>query len=69
VKRIDGDHAILYHRSRPLDRPVVIRLGKELSPFEVKNNLRTAGISREKYLDLLKKKKRRKKKARPRRGK
>jgi hypothetical protein len=48
---------------------VVIRLGKELSPFEVKNNLRTAGISREKYLDLLKKKKRRKKKARPRRGK
>jgi len=58
----------MYHRKKHLNRPVVVRLAKEIAPHEVKNNLRTAGIGRERYLELLKKK-RKKRKTRPKRGK
>jgi len=34
-------------------RPVIISIGKEVPVFIIRNDLRTAGISREEYLRLL----------------
>jgi predicted RNA binding protein YcfA (HicA-like mRNA interferase family) len=49
--RTVGDHAVL---TKPgLSRPVVVPLKKELPSFVIANNLRTAGISRKRYLELL----------------
>ncbi len=51
--RVEGDHSV-YTRSG-VTRPVVIPDWKEIPVFIIKNNLRTAGITREEYFSLLKK--------------
>ncbi len=55
--RTKGDHVVLVGPG--LLQPLVIPLWKELPDFIVSNNLRTAGISRKAYLELLGKRKRR----------
>ncbi|MFO8056768.1 MAG: type II toxin-antitoxin system HicA family toxin [bacterium] len=50
--RIEGGHFV-YTREDVI-RPVVIPDRKEVPVFIIKNNLRTAGISREEYFELLK---------------
>ncbi len=47
-----GDHLI--YTKPGVKRPLVIPMYKELPVFIIKNLLRTAGISREQYFDLLK---------------
>ncbi|MBI5970931.1 MAG: type II toxin-antitoxin system HicA family toxin [Deltaproteobacteria bacterium] len=49
--RIEGDHFVYTKKGIP--RPVVIPNWDELPVFIIKNNLRTAGISREEYFSLL----------------
>ncbi|MBI5885160.1 MAG: type II toxin-antitoxin system HicA family toxin [Deltaproteobacteria bacterium] len=49
--RIEGDHFVYTKMGVP--RPVVIPDWDELPVFIIKNNLRTAGISREEYFSLL----------------
>lgn len=52
-KRTKGDHLIY---SKPgISRPIVIPKYKEIPVFVIKNNLKSAGISRERYIELLKK--------------
>ncbi|HZX35058.1 MAG TPA: type II toxin-antitoxin system HicA family toxin [Thermodesulfobacteriota bacterium] len=51
--RIEGDHYV-YTKAGAI-RPVVIPDWKEVPVFIIKNNLRTAGISREEYFSLLEK--------------
>ena len=51
--RIDGDHFVYTKDGVP--RPVVIPKRREVPVFVIKNNLRTAGISREYYFSLLEK--------------
>ena len=51
--RIEGDHFV--YTKEGIARPVVIPDYKELPVFIIKNNLRTAGISREEYFSLLEK--------------
>jgi predicted RNA binding protein YcfA (HicA-like mRNA interferase family) len=49
--REEGDHMIL---TRPgVIRPVVIPKYPSVPVFIIRNNLRTAGMSREQYLELL----------------
>lgn len=48
-----GDHLI--YTKKGLSRPVIIPRYDEIPVFVIKNNLRTAKISRERYLELLKK--------------
>lgn len=49
--RTEGDHMVF---TRPgILRPVVIPKYANLPVFIIKNNLRTAGISRERYFELL----------------
>ena len=49
--RIEGDHMVF---TKPgILRPVVIPKYAAIPVFIIKNNLRTAGISRERYLKLL----------------
>ena len=50
--RSEGDH-LAFVREGCLC-PVVIPAWKEVPVFIIKNNLRTAGISRERYFELLK---------------
>ncbi len=51
-RRQHGDHLIY---SKPgIKRPLVIPMYKEVPVFVVKNLMRTAGMSRERYFDLLK---------------
>lgn len=51
--RVEGDH---YVYTRPgTQRPIVIPDWHEMPVFIIKNNLRTDGISREKYFELLEK--------------
>jgi len=50
--RIEGDHFVYTQEGVP--RPVVIPDWKEVPVFIIKNNLRTAGITREEYFSLLK---------------
>lgn len=50
--RTKGDH--LVYIKEGFVRPVVIPKYKQIPPFIVLNNLRTAKISREKYFRLLK---------------
>ncbi len=47
-----GDH-LIYKKAGSL-RPIVIPMYKEIPVFVIQNNLRTAGISREKYFNALK---------------
>ena len=49
--RTEGDHMVMTKPS--VIRPVVIPKYAAVPIFIIKNNLRTAGISRERYLDLL----------------
>lgn len=49
--RIEGDHFVYVKPGIP--RPVVIPDWDEIPVFILKNNLRTAGLSREDYFDLL----------------
>jgi predicted RNA binding protein YcfA (HicA-like mRNA interferase family) len=49
--RVEGDHLVL---TRPgVIRPVVIPMYAAVPVFIIKNNLRTAGISRDRYFQLL----------------
>lgn len=50
--RIEGDHFV--YTKEGITRPVVIPDWKEVPVFVIKNNLRTAGITREEYFTLLK---------------
>lgn len=49
--RIEGDYYIFTKPS--VARPVIIPKWKEVPVFIIKNNLRTAGITREEYFSLL----------------
>jgi predicted RNA binding protein YcfA (HicA-like mRNA interferase family) len=49
--RIEGDHFV--YTKKGGSRPVVIPHWKEVPVFVIKNNLRTAGLSREEYFQLL----------------
>lgn len=50
--RVEGDHFVF---TKPgIHRPVVIPDWPEVPVFIIKNNLRTANISRDEYFDLLK---------------
>ena len=49
--RTEGDHVVF---TKPgIVRPIVIPDWKEVPVFIIKNNIRTAGISREEYFELL----------------
>ncbi len=50
--RIEGDHYVYSKEGVP--RPVVIPDWKEVPVFIIRNNLRTAGITRDEYFSLLK---------------
>lgn len=49
--RIEGDHFV--YTKHGVTRPVVIPDWDELPVFIIKNNLRTAGITREEYFSLM----------------
>ena len=51
--RIEGDHYV--YTKQGVMRPVVIPDWPEVPVFIIKNNIRTAGISRERYFQLLEK--------------
>ena len=53
LTRVEGDHFV--YTKPGVQRPVVIPDWPAIPVFIIKNNLRTAGISREEYFDLLKK--------------
>ena len=55
VMRITGDHIVMWGPDAM--RPVIIPKVKALPAFIVQNNLRTAGITKKKYRELLAKKK------------
>lgn len=48
-----GDH--LVYGKIGISRPIVVPRYKEIPVFVIKNNLKSAGISRERYFSLLKK--------------
>ena len=45
--RIEGDHFV--YTKQGITRPVIIPDWKEIPVFIIKNNMRTAGMTREKY--------------------
>lgn len=49
--RIEGDHFV--YTKAGVSRPVVIPNWKEIPVFIIKNNLRTAGLTREEYFSLM----------------
>ena len=49
--RIEGDHMIFTKAGIP--RPVVIPRYSSVPVFIIKNNLKTGGISRDRYFELL----------------
>lgn len=49
--RIEGDHFV--YTKEGTTRPVVIPDWKEVPVFIIKNNLRTAGMTREEYFSLI----------------
>lgn len=51
LDRHEGDH-LIYVRT-DIKRPIVIPMYKSVPVFIILNNLKTAGISRQEYLDLL----------------
>lgn len=51
--RIEGDHFVYVKQG--VIRPVVIPDWDEVPVFIIKNNLRTAGLTREEYFSLLEK--------------
>ena len=52
LDRKEGDH--LVYVKKGVQRPVVIPAYKQVPVFIIKNNLRSAHISREEYFQLLK---------------
>jgi len=52
-KREKGDHRVYWKKD--LKRPIVISRDTSIPEFIILNNLRILGISREKYLEFLKK--------------
>lgn len=52
IIRQKGDHLVLFKPG--ISRPIVIPKCKEIPVFVIRNNLRAAGLSREKYFQLLK---------------
>ena len=51
ISRQEGSHIVM---TKPgVDRPVVIPKHAEIALFIVRNNMRTAGMSRERYFALL----------------
>jgi len=52
-QRTKGDHLI--YTKAGISRPIVIPKYKKIPVFVIKNNLNSAGISRERYLELLEK--------------
>lgn len=59
IDRVEGDHYVLWKDG--LKRPVIIPREKSLPKFIIQNNLRTAKMSRKRYLELLGKRKSKKK--------
>jgi predicted RNA binding protein YcfA (HicA-like mRNA interferase family) len=53
VVREEGDHMVCVKAGAK--RPVVIPKYSEVPVFVIKNNIRTAGMSRERYFELLEK--------------
>ncbi|MFA5997760.1 MAG: type II toxin-antitoxin system HicA family toxin [Candidatus Paceibacterota bacterium] len=53
LDRVNGDHLVYVKIEH--DRPVVIPKVREVQTFIILNNLKTAKISRDEYLKLLKK--------------
>jgi predicted RNA binding protein YcfA (HicA-like mRNA interferase family) len=51
--RQKGDHRI--YKKEGLARPIIIPAVKEIPVFIILNNLRILGISREEYLEIIKK--------------
>jgi len=51
--RIEGDHYV--YTKQGVIRPIVIPDWPEVPVFIIKNNMRTAGMSRESYFQLLEK--------------
>ena len=51
--RIEGDHYV--YTKQGVMRPVVMPDWPEVPVFIIRNNIRTAGISRERYFQLLEK--------------
>lgn len=49
--RIEGDHFV--YTKQGVARPVVIPDWNDIPVFIIKNNMRTAGITREEYFSLL----------------
>jgi len=49
--RIEGDHFVYTKEGVP--RPIVIPDWKEVPVFIIKNNIRTAGLTRDEYFGLL----------------
>jgi predicted RNA binding protein YcfA (HicA-like mRNA interferase family) len=52
IVRTRGDHIVLSKKGNI--RPLVVPKWKEVPVFIIKNNLRSAGITRDEYLNLLK---------------
>ncbi len=50
--RIEGDHYV--YKKQGVMRPIVIPNWPAVPVFVIRNNIRTAGISRERYFQLLK---------------
>ncbi len=53
-KREKGDHRV--YSKEGLKRPIIVPRDTSLPPFIILNNLRTLGVSREKYLSFIEKK-------------
>lgn len=53
LKRSRGSH-LVYTKSG-ISKPIIIPKYREIPVFIIRNNLRTAGITRERYFELLKK--------------
>ncbi|MBI5754858.1 type II toxin-antitoxin system HicA family toxin [Candidatus Peregrinibacteria bacterium] len=51
LSRQKGDHLIYVKKG--IIRPIVIPMYENLPIFVIKNNLRTAGINRKKYFEIL----------------
>ena len=51
--RIRGDHIAYVKPGLP--RPVIVPKYREVAVFIIKNNLKTAGLTRERYFELLEK--------------
>ena len=51
LDRQEGDHLIYVRKD--IKRPIIIPMYKSIPVFIILNNLKTAGISRQEYLELL----------------